>query len=156
MSPLLLLKILSPNQIHQLALMLLLLLSFMSVKPRKLDLLSGTPHLLLFFFFTLSEHSLAFLPSGKASVCAFLSLCPCQLHPARSLSLVWMTSLLSVISLFSPPLSLDVSHAFASLFCSAFQAACPPIALLLLLLRHSSVHAAGEPVTDESACLSLC
>lgn len=42
MSPLLLLKILSPNQIHQLALTLLLLFALVSVKPRKLDLLSGS------------------------------------------------------------------------------------------------------------------
>lgn len=74
MSPLLLLKILSPNQIHQLALMLLLLLSFMSVKPRKLDLLSGTP--------TSSSSSFSLCPSTpllffhqERLLCALSSLC---------------------------------------------------------------------------------
>lgn len=156
MSPLLLLKILSPNQIHQLALMLLLLLSFMSVKPRKLDLLSGTPHLLLFFFFTLSEHSLAFLPSGKASVCAFLSLCPCQLHPARSLSLVWMTSLLSVISLFSPPLSLLMSLTLLLLcFALLFRQLVPP---LLFFSSSCATALSTQPVSPSlmRAPVSLC
>lgn len=154
MSPLLLLKILSPNQIHQLALTLLLLhFALVSVKPRKLDLLSGslsssssssfplcarTPSLLSVVREGFSVH---FPPSVSLSASSSL------------LSLLRMTSLPSVIS---PP-SLVVSRGLLLFFCSGFQAACPPVApLLLLLLRHSSVHAAGEPVTDESACLSLC
>lgn len=164
MSALLLLKILSPNQIYQLAPMLLLLFALVSVKPRKLDLLSGSlsssSFLLFHFVHALPRFS---PPSGKASLCAFLPLCPCQLHPACSLSLLRMTSLPSVIFLcFSPP-SLMVSCVLLRCFVPFFffvafflQAACPLIAPLLLLLRQSSVHAAGEPVTDENACLSLC
>lgn len=126
--------------------------------PRKLDLLSGSV--------------------SSSSCSSYFPLCartPALLSPVRegfsvrsppSVSLSAPSSLLPLASPndFSPslPLSLSVRSPlplsrsrFAPLFCFGLQAACPPVAPLLLLLRHSSVHAAGEPVTDESARLSL-
>lgn len=139
MSPLLLLKILSPNQIHQLAPMLLLLLSFMSVKPRKLDLLSGTP--------TSSSSSFSLCPSTpllffhqERLLCALSSLCVLvsfiQLAPSP-----WSEWLLSSPwSLFfsSPSLSRCLSR-----FCSS---------VLLCFSGSLSPHCSSSPPPAPQLC----
>ena len=75
MPPLLLLKIFPLNQIHQLALTLLLLFALASVKPRKLDLSLGLLIFLLFFFSTLCTHSFTSLARQVWLLRALSSLC---------------------------------------------------------------------------------
>lgn len=155
MSPLLLLKILSPNQIHQLALMLLLLLSFMSVKPRKLDLLSGTP--------TSSSSSFSLCPSTpllffhqERFLCALSSLCVLvsfiQLAPSP-----WSEWLLSSLwSLFFLPLPLSMSLTLLLLcFALLFRQLVPP---LLFFSSSCATALSTQPVSPSlmRAPVSLC
>lgn len=155
MSPLLLLKILSPNQIHQLALMLLLLLSFMSVKPRKLDLLSGTP--------TSSSSSFSLCPSTpllffhqERLLCALSSLCVLvsfiQLAPSA-----WSEWLLSSPwSLFFLPLPLSMSLTLLLLcFALLFRQLVPP---LLFFSSSCATALSTQPVSPSlmRAPVSLC
>lgn len=139
---LLFLKILPPNQIYQLALALLLFSS--CVKSCSLSCPLDSPF--FFFFPTFCAHSRASLPVRRGFSERFprsVSLSPSFLPALNDFSLLCDCSVC--------PASL--SRAFSSDFSGSFF---PPVAPLPLLLRHCSVHAASEPVTDESACLSLC
>lgn len=138
MSPLLLLKILSPNQIHQLALMLLLLLSFMSVKPRKLDLLLGTPPppLLLFHF----VRALPCFSSIRKGFCVRFPLSVSLSASSSSLPLPGLNdfSPLCDLSFFSPSLSRCLSR-----FCSS---------VLLCFSGSLSPHCSSSPPPAPQLC----
>lgn len=119
MSALLLLKILSPNQIHQLAPMLLLLFALVSVKPRKLDLLSGS----------LSSSFFSSLP-----LCARTSTLLSPVSEGFSVRFPHSVSLSASSSLL-PLLALnDFSPLTVSLFLSV-----SPLPLLWSLVYYSSV-----------------